>query len=119
MNAIDYARIDRVYLKAGYTDMRKGIDGLCMIIQASMKLDPFSNCLFLFCGRNPSSIKGILWEGDGFLMLNKRLANGKFKWPRNSEEALLLTDQQIRWLLEGLDIHQKKAIRKSRPNRIL
>ena len=68
--------------------------------------------LFLFCGRRCDRIKGLLWEGDGFLMLYKRLDNGRFQWPRNELEARKLTPQQTRWLLEGLSIEQSKAIQK-------
>ena len=96
MRSLDYSKIDRVYLKPGFTDMRKGIDGLCLIIEQSMQLDPFENSLFLFCGRKTSSIKGILWEEDGFLLLTKRLDEGKFQWPKNNDEVLLLSEQQLR-----------------------
>ncbi len=70
-----------VYLVTGYTDMRKGIDGLAAIVQGKLMLNPFDKSLFLFCGRNRSKMKGLLWEGDGFLLLYKRLENGSFKWP--------------------------------------
>ena len=96
MRSLDYSKIDRVYLKPGFTDMRRGIDGLCLIIEQSMQLDPFENSLFLFCGRKTSSIKGILWEEDGFLLLTKRLDEGKFQWPKNNDEVLLLSEQQLR-----------------------
>ncbi len=103
-----------VYIVTGYTDMRKGIDGLAEIVQGKLKLDPYSKAMFLFCGKNPRKLKGLLWEGDGFLLLSKRLENVKYCWPRNEYEALELTEQQLRWLLEGLEIEQKKAIKPGR-----
>ena len=81
-----------------YTDMRKGIDGLAAMIQGQLRLNPFDKSLYLFCGRNRSKMKGLLWEGDGFLLLYKRLENGSFRWPCNETEAKKLTPQQIRWL---------------------
>ncbi len=103
-----------VYIVTGYTDMRKGIDGLAEIVQGKLKLDPYCKAMFLFCGKNPRKLKGLLWEGDGFLLLSKRLENGKYCWPRNEYEALELSEQQLRWLLEGLEIEQKKAIKPGR-----
>ena len=108
----------QVYLVTGYTDLRRSIVGLAMIIQGQLELDPFSNALFLFCGRRCDRIKGLLWEGDGFLLLYKRLDNGRFQWPRNKTEAKLLTPRQTRWLLEGLMIEQPKAIREGKPGAI-
>lgn len=104
-----------VYLVTGYSDLRKGIEGLAAVVQGSLALDPFNKSLYLFCGRRRDRIKGLLWEGDGFLLLYKRLDNGAFRWLRNEIEARLLTEQEIRWLLEGLEIEQLKAIRESKP----
>lgn len=104
-----------VYLVTGYTDMRKSIDGLSVIVKGKLSLDPFSKALFLFCGKKCDRIKGLLWDGDGFLLLYKRLDNGKFKWPRSETEALKLTSRQVRWLLEGLEISQPKAIKEGKP----
>ena len=111
----DIANNTRVYIVTGYTDLRRGIDGLAAIVQGQLLLDPFSKGLFLCCGRRCDRIKGLLWEGDGFLLLYKRLDNGRFQWPRSESEAILLTSQQIRWLLEGLKIEQPKAIREGKP----
>ncbi len=69
----------KVHLVTGYTDLRRGIDGLAGIVQGKLELDPYSHALFLFCGRRRDRIKGLLWKGDGFLLLYKRLDNGTFR----------------------------------------
>lgn len=103
-----------VYIVTGYTDMRKSIDGLATIIQGQLSLDPYSKSLFMFCGKKCDRLKALSWEGDGFVILYKRLDNGKYRWPRNSMQAKELTSQQIRWLLDGLEIEQPKAIREGK-----
>lgn len=107
----DISRASKIYLITGYTDMRRGIDGLIAIVAHTYQLDPYSNSLFLFCGRRCDRIKCLLFERDGFTLLYKRLeGTGRYQWPRNREEALLLDRKQLRWLLEGLAVEQPKAI---------
>lgn len=106
----DITACENIYIACGYTDMRKSIDGLAAVVQEQFHLDPFSNTLFLFCGRHRNKMKALLWEGDGFILLYKRLENGSFKWPRNEAEAKSITWQQFRWLMEGLQIEQKQSI---------
>lgn len=60
-------------------------------------------------------MKGLMWEGDGFLLLYKRLDRGVFRWARNETEARMLSEREIRWLLEGLELEQPKAIKESGP----
>ncbi len=103
-------RAGKVYIACGYTDLRQGIDGLAVMVQQQFQLDPFTNTLFLFCGRRRDRIKALYWEGNGFLLLYKRLESGSFQWPRNGDEARELTLQQYRWLMEGLSIEQPKAL---------
>ena len=105
----DFTGADRVYIVCGYTDLRRGIDGLAALVQQEFQLDPFSNCLFLFCGRRRDRIKALYWEGNGFVLLYKRLESGSFQWPRKESEARSLTPQQYRWLMEGLSVDQPKA----------
>lgn len=100
-----------VYLACGYTDLRQGIDGLANIVQQRFHLDPFQEALFLFCVRRKDRIKGLYWEGDGFVLVYKRLEAGSFQWPRNDSEAKRITAQQYRWLMEGLSVEQPKANR--------
>lgn len=105
----DFTGADRIYIACGYTDLRCGIDGLSTIVKESFQLDPFSNTLFLFCGRRKDRIKALLWESNGYILLYKRLESGSFQWPRTEAEARQLTPQQFRWLMEGLSIEQPKA----------
>ena len=66
----DFTGADLVYIACGYTDLRKGIDGLSVLVQQEFDLAPFTNTLFLFCGRHRDRIKGLYWEQDGFILLS-------------------------------------------------
>ena len=105
----DFTGAEHVYIACGYTDLRKGIDGLSAMVQQEFDLDPFTNTLFLFCGRRRDRIKGLYWEQDGFILLYKRLERGVYQWPRNEREAREITPQQYRWLMEGLQVEQPRA----------
>ena len=101
----DAAGFTHVYLCTGYTDLRKGIDGLVSIVTGNYGLDPTeAGTIFLFCGRKNDRIKALVWEGDGFLLLYKRAAEGRFKWPRKSSELKDLTPEQLCRLLDGFTI---------------
>ena len=85
---------ENIYIVCGHTDMRKSIDGLAAIVQQQYKLDLFSSSAFLFCGRRRDRLKVLLWEADGFLLLYKRLEDGKFNWPKSEQEVRNLTREQ-------------------------
>lgn len=55
----------RVWLAAGVTDMRRGMDGLAALVQSTLGRDPFSGHIFLFRGRRGDLIKILWWSGDG------------------------------------------------------
>lgn len=114
----DAAGIRRVVLACGTVDMRKGIDGLAMIIGDQYHQNPFEKgTLFLFCGRKTDRIKGLLWMGDGFLLLYKRLEAGSLSWPRDPKEAAELTEAEFDYLMLGLNPLDKK-IKEIEPRRI-
>lgn len=100
----DAAGIRKVVIACGYVDLRKGIDGLSMIIGDKYKQNPFEKgTLFLFCGRRSDRLKGLLWMGNGFLFLYKRFESGSLSWPRTLEEAAELTEEQFHYLMLGLN----------------
>ena len=114
----DATGFNHVYLAMGYTDLRMGIDGLAGKKQEEFQLDPFEEGnLFLFCGRRTDRIKALLYEGDGFLLLYKRLADGRFRWPRSAAEVRDITPEQYGWLMDGLEVLHEKRIKKVRPTR--
>lgn len=108
---IDIASSDQVYLAVGVTDLRKSIDGLASIVQQRFRLDPFSNCLFVFCNRNRDKIKILCWQYNGFWLFYKRLENGKFQWPNDKNDVKKISVREFRWLLDGLSIEQPKALK--------
>lgn len=99
------AGIRRVVLKTGRTDLRRGIDGLKAVISLN-GMDPLEKgTLFLFCGRRNDRIRGLTFEGDGYLLITKRLSGqNRFQWPRNEEDMKNITMEQYRNLMEGFTI---------------
>jgi len=94
----------RVYLAVGSTDMRKAINGLSILVEDRMQLDPFSGSLFVFCNRRKNMIKILYWDRNGFCLWHKRLEKHVFTWPDSREEVIRIDPRQLDWLLEGLDI---------------
>lgn len=102
---------NKIYLATGYTDLRRGIEGLAGIIRFQFELDPHErNTLFLFCGRRCDRIKALLWEGDGFLLMYKRLETGAFSWPRSKDEAVKISKEQYQMLMQGMEVIAKHPI---------
>lgn len=93
----------RIWLVAGLTDMRRGMDGLSSLVQTQLSADVLSGQLFIFRGRRGDRVK-ILWaDADGLCLLYKRLHRGKFTWTHAADGAVLLTPAQVSALLEGID----------------
>ena len=96
LKGADPAYFAGIYIVCGYTDLRHGIDSLAATIERKYRMNLFvPNTLFLFCGRSASKIKGLLWEGDGFLLLYKRVESGHFTWPRSSDDLRSMSAEQF------------------------
>ena len=92
----DISHVENIYIRTGYTDMGKQLNALADIIQYSFKPGPYSNSLFLFCGRRADRIKAVHYEGDGFCLLYKRYESGRLKRPGTGEDAKQISAQQLR-----------------------
>lgn len=67
----DLSGVSKIFVITGRTDMRKSFDGLMAIVRDSYDLDPYSNALFLFCGRDCRKIKALHFDKDGFVLMQK------------------------------------------------
>lgn len=72
----------RVLVAVGPTDLRRGIDGLCRVCREELEVDPFSGAVFVFRNRRGTSVKVLVYDGQGFWLCQKRLSAGRFRfWP--------------------------------------
>jgi transposase len=99
----------RIWLATGQTDMRKGFDGLALLVQERLKHDPHGGHLFVFRGRRGGLIKVLWHDGQGMCLFAKRLERGRFIWPspapreEGGDGVVTITAAQLGYLLEGID----------------
>jgi len=93
----------RVWVAAGVTDMRKGMDGLAALVQTTLSENPFSGHMFVFRGRRGDLVKLVWFDGDGLCLFAKRLERGRFVWPQAMSGTVALSAAQLSMLLEGID----------------
>jgi transposase len=93
----------RIFIRPGYTDMRKASNGLTVMVQEEMKEDPFSGSVYVFCSRDRKLLKAVYWDKTGFWLCQKRLEKEKFPWPETKEAVRELTREELRMLLAGID----------------
>ena len=93
----------RVWLAVGRTDMRRGMNGLTLQVQETLKRDPHAGDLYVFRGRRGDLIK-ILWhDGIGLSLYAKRLERGRFVWPTPTDGVVAITAAQLGYMLDGID----------------
>jgi transposase len=90
----------RVWLATGRTDMRKGFDGLALLVQEALNRDPHSGHLFVFRGRRGDLVKVLWHDGQGMCLFSKRLERGRFIWPSPADGVVTITPAQLGYLLD-------------------
>lgn len=103
---------DHIYLALGATDFRKQQNGLASLVALKFKLDPHSGTnVFLFCNKRHNTLRALRWDGNGFILVTKSLSyDMKFQWPKNQGDVQDITKRQLEWLLQGLNVEQKKVL---------
>lgn len=93
----------RIFLACGATDMRKGFDGLAVMVQQVLEQSPHSGALFAFRGKRGDLVKLLWYDGQGLCLFAKRMDRGKFIWPGTKTGSVAMTPAQLSMLLEGID----------------
>ena len=86
-----------IYLYMDVVDFRKSINGLIVVVEQDMNLNPFRDALFVFCNKKR--------DKTGFALWYKRLEKHRFKWPVDADsQQMHVNEQQLQWLLSGYDV---------------
>ncbi|MES2875018.1 MAG: transposase [Gammaproteobacteria bacterium] len=107
----DIGNFSKIFLAIKPVDFRKQIYGLAAIAKDTLEEQTSeSRSLFIFTNRNKSAIRILYWDLTGFALWTKILEKDRFKWPRRSEEAKrLISQRELKWLLQGIDIEKIKV----------
>jgi transposase len=93
----------RIYIRPGYTDLRKAVNGLAGIIEGQMEGEAFSGNVYIFCNHERKLLKAVYWDKTGFWLSQKRLEKDRFPWPQTSEAAREISGEELLMLLHGID----------------
>lgn len=108
-----------VFIHREPVDMRRGINGLCDLVELKKMGDLGGRNLFVFSGRRRNSIKVLYFDKSGFCLWQKRLEEANFPWPKKlTDEVVMLSPQQFSWLLEGFDIWKMKPFDEKKFERV-
>lgn len=103
----------KVYLHREAIDFRVGLNGLAVMVEYALGLDPFTEAVYVFSNRRRDRVKILGWQRNGFWLLMKRLEEDRFIWP-DAVSVPTLTVEQLHWLLDGIDL----AVVQKHPRRI-
>jgi len=102
-----FTEVGEVYLHRDPVDFRKSINGLSIIVEEHMEISPYTHAIFVFCNKHRDKLKILCWDHTGFVLWYKRLEKARFKWPRqHASEVVTINDEELDWLLRGLDFQQ-------------
>ena len=103
----------KIYFATQLVDLRKGITGLCAVVEQTLQSDPNTGQLFVFIGKSKNKIKILFWDNNGFAIYHKRLERGRFQLPVIHKQRTKIEMQatQLAMLLDGIDLNAKRLSR--------
>jgi transposase len=100
----------RIWLAVAPVDMRRGIDGLSLVVQEVLGESPCRGSAFIFRNARGNRLKLLVWDGTGVWLCQRRLHQGRFVWPKPGESRFLVTPAQWDWLVAGVDWQRLSAL---------
>ena len=97
----------KIYLAVEPCDMRKSFNGLYVLAEEQLKIDPRNGAIFVFTNKRRNRIKLLYWDGTGLWVMAKRLEQGTFSWPKASDldkPSLKLAPEALAMLTDGIDL---------------
>ena len=87
------------------------MDGLALMVKQDFQMDPFGNCIYLFCNKNRNRLKGLTWDRNGFVLYYKRLdgEGARLKWPKEPGDVRNISVEQLKLLMSGMSIDPPKG----------
>lgn len=114
---LNVSSAQRYFFYSGKTDMRKGFDSLCGLVQSEFKMNPLSGDVFIFLSGGKNRIKLLQWQGDGYAIYYKRLEKGTFELPKNkTSSTILVSHQQLLLIMEGIQLSSIKKRTRYEPH---
>lgn len=92
-----------IYVAAQSVDCRKAINGLVALIIEEFETPVNDGSVYVFYNRDCDRIKCLFWDKNGFVLYHKRLERGRFKMNKRADGAYMISQNQLDWLLAGLD----------------
>ena len=90
----------RIFLATTPVDFRKGIDGLGAVCRQVLGDNPLEGAVYVFRNRSGTALKFLLYDGQGYWMMMKRLSQGRFHWwPSTPDARVSLSARELMILL--------------------
>ena len=101
-----------IFLYPEYVDMRKGHNTLSYIVVQKMELELLSGALFLFVAKNRKAVKAIFFDGNGLILIHKKLERGRFMSFMSLQDVTEINSNELQLVLNGGQIPLSKSGKK-------
>jgi transposase len=115
---LSFSKNIRYYVYREATDMRKGFDSLCGLVNREFLMNPINGDVFIFLNYRRNRIKVLHWQGDGFAIFYKRLEKGTYEIPlkETSANSVEIESQTLQLILEGISLSSIKKRKRYEQN---